>query len=292
MRAIIAEIVTIIASSVMFECLRPYVDQMVAICRALCMDPSGTVIIEGCAATREFAKTGGDQLLHFSENMGRALFTAFVHKHAKVRIAGLKSLYDVAFCGAFKFSYAIFEKMAGHRDPHSVPIKEFYNPTSAVNYFAMFVADRSPQVREVFYKTMGDLLLRLPDRIEQEPRIFPYLISGLFDPNDDIKHAAFDIIEELGELYEENNENDLREIKQLGFKAEWEMGGKIKDQNLVLPFPILHRPRLGARMIIRQYVRRYIKNASHEVTDWIDENAARASYLILYSIIYTEDHMT
>lgn len=98
--------------------------------------------------------------------MGRALFTAFVHKHAKVRIAGLKSLYDVAFCGSFKFSYAIFEKMAGHRDPHVVPIKEFYTPTSAYNYFALFVADRSPQVRECFYKTMGDLLLRLPDRIE------------------------------------------------------------------------------------------------------------------------------
>jgi len=128
------------------------------------MDPCGSVIIEGCAAIREFAKTGGDQLLHFSENMGRALFTSFVHKHAKVRQAGLKSLYDVAFCGSYKFSYAIFEKMAGQRDPHIVPIKEFYEPVNAVNYFAMFVADRSPQVREHFYKTLGDLLLRLPDR--------------------------------------------------------------------------------------------------------------------------------
>lgn len=75
--------------------------------------------------------------------MGRALFTAFVHKHAKVRIAGLKSLYDVAFCGSWKFSYAIFQHMAGARDPHIVPIKEFYEPTAAISYFAIFVADRS-----------------------------------------------------------------------------------------------------------------------------------------------------
>jgi len=34
-RITIAEIVTIIASSTIFECLRPYVDQMVSICRAL-----------------------------------------------------------------------------------------------------------------------------------------------------------------------------------------------------------------------------------------------------------------
>lgn len=59
-RATIAEIVTIIASSVIFECLRPYVDQMVGICRALCMDPCGSVIIEGCAAMRELAKAGGN----------------------------------------------------------------------------------------------------------------------------------------------------------------------------------------------------------------------------------------
>lgn len=71
--------------------------------------------------------------------------------------------------------------MSGMRDPHIVPIKEFYEPSSAISYFACFVADRSIQVRECFYKTMGDLLLRLPDRIEMEPRIFPYLISGLFD---------------------------------------------------------------------------------------------------------------
>jgi hypothetical protein len=45
------------------------------------------------------ARAAGDQLLHFCENMGRALFTAFVHKHAKVRIAGLKALFDVMVCG-------------------------------------------------------------------------------------------------------------------------------------------------------------------------------------------------
>ncbi len=59
-RATIAEIVTIISSTVIFECLRPYVDQMVGICRALCMDPCGSVIIEGCAAMRELAKAGGN----------------------------------------------------------------------------------------------------------------------------------------------------------------------------------------------------------------------------------------
>ncbi len=47
-RLVIAEIVTLITSSTPFECLRPYVDDVVSICRALAMDPAGQVIIEGC----------------------------------------------------------------------------------------------------------------------------------------------------------------------------------------------------------------------------------------------------
>ena len=180
-RILIAEIMTIIVSSTVFDCLRPYVDTIVNILRALCMDPAGPVIIEGCAAMREFAVLGNDQLLHFSESMGRALFTAFVHKHAKVRIAGLNSLFDVCVCGKWKFSVDIMSHMIGFRDPNVVPIKEFYEPSTKMNYFALFVTDRSTQVRECFYKTMGDMLMRLPDKIDHEGRLFPYLISGLYD---------------------------------------------------------------------------------------------------------------
>jgi hypothetical protein len=84
----------------------------------------------------------------------------------------------------------------------------------------------------------------------------------------------------------------LRQLKQFGFKPEWQINGVIKDSDLKLPFPIINRPRLGARLILRQYVRRYIKGVEHEVTDWIEEHAGRASYLLLYSIIYSEESMT
>jgi hypothetical protein len=50
----------------------------------------------------------------------------------------------------------------------------------------MFVADRSIAVRTKFYKVLGDMLKRLPDKIDHEPRLFPYLISGLFDNSEAI----------------------------------------------------------------------------------------------------------
>lgn len=58
--------------------------------------------------------------------MGRSLFTALVHKHAKVRIAGLNALFDVLLAGQWKSSYEVFEALVGFRDPNTVAIKDFY----------------------------------------------------------------------------------------------------------------------------------------------------------------------
>lgn len=224
--------------------------------------------------------------------MGRALFTAFVHKHAKVRIAGLKALFDVMVCGQWKTSVEVLQHMVGFRDPNVVPIKEFYDPTSKVNYFAMFVMDRSTLVRECFYKTIGDMLMRLPDKCDHEGRLFPYMISGLYDQNDTIKQTCFEIIEELGQRFEEENEEKLREVKQFGFSAEWTYNGSVKDSQVSFPFPIAHRPRLGARWLVRSYVRRYITGLYREISDWLVASRERSSWLILFSVIYAEEFMT
>ena len=39
-------------------------------------------------------------------------------------------------------------------------------------------------------------------------------------------------------------------------------------------------------------MRRYINAISNELTDWIEENACRASHLLVYSIVYAEEFMT
>ena len=57
-RILIAEIMTAIVSNTVFECLRAYIDQIVAILRAICMDPCHLVVQEGCAAMSEFAQSG------------------------------------------------------------------------------------------------------------------------------------------------------------------------------------------------------------------------------------------
>jgi hypothetical protein len=107
------------------------------------MDPFGEVIIEGTRAITALSECGDEQLIHFCVSMGRSLFTALVHKHAKVRMAGLRALFPVCMTGRWKESYAIFEALTGFRDPNMVAIKDFYDPTSKVNYLGMFISDRS-----------------------------------------------------------------------------------------------------------------------------------------------------
>ena len=75
---------------------------------------------------------------------------------------------------------------------------------------------------------MGDMLIRLPDKVDHEGRLFPYMISGLFDNNDGIKQMSFEIIEECGQQYEEEYEEKLREVKQLGYDSDWIQNDKTK----------------------------------------------------------------
>ena len=45
-------------------------------------------------------------------------------------------------------------------------------------------------------------------------------------------------------------------------------------------------------MLVKSYVRRYLKALYREIGDWIEENQARAAKLLKYSICYVEEFMT
>ena len=59
-RITLAEIITIIIENTLFDCMRPYITNMVNLCKALCMDPYGEVVIKGCRAMSILGQTGGD----------------------------------------------------------------------------------------------------------------------------------------------------------------------------------------------------------------------------------------
>ncbi len=185
-------------------------------------------------------------------------------KKSKVRIAALEAYGSVLLCGVWKYNAVVFEILIGFRDPNSVPLKDFYSPSYNINYLATLINDPKPAVREMFLRQVGDWISILPDRYDHHGRLVPYVLSGLFDSEREIRDACYEIIEEVGLLHEREKEKELRDQKQYAIDSEWHTCAK---QDLWFPDPIVKRPRLGARLFIRSHVRKFWHALYKEVQD-------------------------
>mmetsp|Transcript_11879 Transcript_11879/g.27044 ORF Transcript_11879/g.27044 Transcript_11879/m.27044 type:complete len:1302 (-) Transcript_11879:50-3955(-) len=210
-----------------------YIDECTGLLRAQTMDPFHEVKVLGCETMIAFCHNHTEMLLHFSEPMGRALTSCITHNHAKVRIASLRALTAVLWCGVWKHNHEILQILMAFQDPNMVAIRAFYEADTKVNYMSTLSFDRHPAVRRYWFETMAYWLLRIPDKVDHEPYIFPYLLTGLCDENEEIALEAFWLIERCGELYEKEHESDLRKTLQYGFDYRWTYGGKA-----FVPFPL------------------------------------------------------
>jgi hypothetical protein len=149
-------------------------------------------------------------LLHYTELMGRAVLLPLVSKKSKIRIAGLNALTAVFWCGLWKYNAFVFENLIGFRDPNSVPIKDFYEPSHNINYLATFVNDANVRVRQEFMKSIRIWTCTLDDKYDHHGRLVPYIMSGLFDRDDEIRNTALETIAEIGRQIEEEKEKEFR----------------------------------------------------------------------------------
>jgi dynein assembly factor 5 len=127
-----AELLHIIVATNEESSLRAYVDELVNLLRTLSMDPHGPVVQEACIAIGELCNNAKELVFHYTESLGRSLLTALVHKHSKVRIAGLDALRRLFYVGVFKYNNNVMEALIGFRDPNVVPIKDFYQASTKV----------------------------------------------------------------------------------------------------------------------------------------------------------------
>eukprot|EP00921_Rhytidocystis_pertsovi_P025224 GHVQ01040734.1.p1 GENE.GHVQ01040734.1~~GHVQ01040734.1.p1 ORF type:complete len:1558 (-),score=234.71 GHVQ01040734.1:258-4931(-) len=201
--------------------------------RALVMDPCPAIKLQACELLTSVCYHHSDMLVHFAPILGRSLASCIHHAQAKVRLASLECITAVLSCGLFKHNTEIIQNLIGWHDPNSIPVKAFYEHHHTVNYFARLVSDESSSVRWRFYKTLCSLYKRLPDKLDYESYIFPYIITGLFDADPHIQERMFEEMESCGVLYEQENEKDLRDQKQLGYNPAWTYEGAV-----CLPFPL------------------------------------------------------
>jgi len=210
-----------------------YVDEATGVLRAQAMDPFHEVKALACETMIAFCHNHTEMLLHFTEPLGRSLTSCLTHNHAKLRIAGLRALIAVLHCGTWKHNFEVFQILMAWQDPNKVPVKAFYEGMTNVNYMSMLSFDRHPAVRRFWFETLAHMLLDLVDKVDLEPYIFPYLLTGLCDDNEEIALEVFWLIEKCGELYEQEHESDLRKERQYGFDYGWTYQGRAH-----CPFPL------------------------------------------------------
>jgi len=210
-----------------------YVDEATGLIRAGVMDPFHEVKNHSCETMTAFCYNHHEMLLHFAEPMGRSLTSCLTHNHAKLRIAALRALTAVLNCGVWKHNHEVIQMLVAWQDPNQVQIKAFFESVTSVNYMSTLSFDRHPAVRRFWYETLAYWLLRIPDKCDHEPYIFPYLLTGLCDENEEIALECFWLIEKCGELYEQEKEEDLRKTRQYGFDHGWTYEGRA-----FVPFPL------------------------------------------------------
>ena len=270
---------------------RLFVQDIVNITRTLCMDPAPNVVLVACNFCKNLAITfSKDLLYYFNSILSRGVLYALSHKQAKLRIAALEALDKLMLCSPFKKNVEIMEQLIGFRDPNVVPIKDFYEPTTKFNYLAFLSSDINQAVLLKFYEVIFDWLLNAEDRVDHESRLIPYVLTGLFNKNENVANFVYDKFIEMGELHEKTNSKDYREQKEYGIDVPYiKYLNKNKDFVIPYPPPIKTRPNLGCRKIVISYIRRYIKNLTREFEGIDNDIKYKVANLLLYSIVFSED---
>ncbi|CAE8619401.1 unnamed protein product [Polarella glacialis] len=259
-----------------------YIDEATGLLRAQAMDPYHEVKALACETMIAFCHNHTEMLLHFALPMSRSILSCLMHNHAKIRIAALRALTALLWCGVWKHNFEIFQVLMAWHDPNKVPIKAFYEPVTNVNYMSTLSFDRHPAVRRFWFETLAFWLLRCPDKVDHEPYIFPYLLTGLCDDNEDIALEVFWLIEKCGESYEAEHEEELRKTKQYGFDFSWTYNGRAH-----VPFPL--QGIWGGGAAVERQVRRTAAHGpdflgeqaldEHRVRDKLEEDEQEAEKL-------------
>ncbi len=130
--------------------IRMFIQDIVNLTRTLAMDPHPDVILSALDFMQKISEHLKDLLFYFNAILARALYLALTHRQSKLRVAALDALEKLMYLSPFKKNIEIMEQMIGFRDPNLVPIKDFYEPSAKINYFALLSGDASPQVLRKF----------------------------------------------------------------------------------------------------------------------------------------------
>lgn len=78
----------------------------------------------------------------------------------------------------------------------------------------------SAQVRLAFLDCIGNWMLTLRERRDHEARLLPYVLSGICDESHAVVQAALQLLDKLGQQYEQEHEAELADMLRFAGRLE------------------------------------------------------------------------
>jgi hypothetical protein len=275
----------------------PYLGEMCSSLVGMLGDSCGSITMLASKALARLASQFPQRIRANGMSLTKYVMPYLTHKHSNVRCGAVEAIHALIPCGAAE----AIRDIAAFRESNVVDLREFYESKTRVNYFACLVKDRNSTVRIAFYNMMADWMLTLPERFDYETLMFPYFLAGLADVLPQVQQLVLDTIDRIGELYEQDNEEKLKDQLQYGAAADAKVlnitdetngSGSSDDTVYRLPAPFTKRPRLGARLVVHRFVPRLMQGILGELDDWKLQTRAKSAALLRSLMVYDEDSIT
>ena len=107
--------------------------------------------------------------------------------------------------------HEMIQALSGFREHNNVPISWWFEGEIRENYFGKLCFDKNINVRNIFYKFIFNLMIKMKEKYDYKTLLLSYCLSGLQDENKkcDIYYLHL-IIEKIGKLYEIDNDQNIK----------------------------------------------------------------------------------
>ena len=269
--------------------LAAYASDAVVVLQYTADDAFSETVCESCELLTLLTRTLGRRLQPVAKELAWVFAPNLTHKKSKVRISALQALTPLMHCGA----HETILDLCAFKHPNLVPIKAFYGEDLKVNYFGKLVLDGVPQVRLEFVKMLGDWMTTLTERTDHEPRLLPYVISAVADSDQKVQKYALQLINQLGAQYESEHEKDLKPTMVYMPEHFGSSGSGISEYIIQMyPEPFVGRPRLGARVLVKNNFPSVVNPILAEIGGWQADARVRAAKLLRANLVFLEENAT
>ncbi|GAX77040.1 hypothetical protein CEUSTIGMA_g4487.t1 [Chlamydomonas eustigma] len=184
-----------------------YAAEVVQMIKVMLADPFYEINIEACTAALALNDALGMRLQPAAKDLVASILPLTTHKRHRVRVAAIRAVGAIMHRGA----HEMILEMIAFRDPNVVAVKAFYGDDLKVNFCGKLASDPHVQVRLEFLHVLRDWMLNLPERMDHEHRLMPYLLSALNDEVPQIQAEALETLEAVGKLYIKDHEKEVED---------------------------------------------------------------------------------